>query len=104
MKDKNTGEMLGHIYLDLYYRRGKNGRPSVEPLVQRSNLDGKVFYPAAMLNMGIKKSKGVALLSFKQVKTFFHEFGHLMHNICTKSNLTALSGMRVERDFSEMPS
>ena len=57
-----------------------------------------------MLNMGIQKSKGAVFLSFSQVKTFIHEFGHLMHNICTKSNLTSLSGTAVEKDFTEMPS
>jgi len=104
VKDKNTGEMLGHIYLDLYRRTGKNGHGSVRSLIKRSNLDGKVVNPAAMLNLGIRKSKWVTLLSFSQVVTFFHEFGHLMHNICTKANLTALSGTAVERDFVEMPS
>jgi Zn-dependent oligopeptidase len=85
--------MLGHFYLDLYTRSGKNGAGFVRALIHRSNLDGKVVYPAAMLNTGIKKSLTFTLLTFKQVKTFFHEFGHLMHNICSRANFTTLSGM-----------
>ena len=58
-----------------------------------------------MLNTGYTKHDGSAtLLVFKQVITFFHEFGHLMHNLCTQANFGSLAGTRVERDFVEMPS
>ena len=57
--------MLGHMYLDLYSRAGKNGHGSVRSLIKRSNLDGKVVYPAALLNTGVKKGKRTTLMTFR---------------------------------------
>ena len=43
-------------------------------------------------------------LQHLNVKTFFHEFGHLMHRICTSSNYDRLNSVGLERDFVELPS
>ena len=44
------------------------------------------------------------LLTFMDVTTFFHEFGHVMHHMCANANYSRLSGTKVERDFGELPS
>ena len=47
---------------------------------------------------------GVSLLSFEQVETLFHEFGHGLHGLLSDANYPSLSGTRVTRDYVEFPS
>ena len=55
-------------------------------------------------NFEKKTENSDPLLQHDDVTTFFHEFGHIMHTLCTKGNFSSLAGTNVEDDFAEMPS
>jgi len=55
-------------------------------------------------NFNKPTEKEPSLLNFGEVVTFFHEFGHIMHNVLTECNLADFSGTSTERDFVELPS
>lgn len=109
------GALVGHFYLDLYSRDGKFGHQMVVPLRPGIELaDGSSITPACAIlgNLSKGSSTEPSLLRFREVETFFHEFGHVMHAICTKSKHSQLAWAwpivpwpgGVEMDFLEVPS
>lgn len=106
VKDSLSNELLGHFYLDLFPRDGKFNHAAVFPMVKRACFgEGVVPSAAAMVcNFDKPTADSESTLMHNDVVTFFHEFGHVMHNICTKGNFSRFSGTSVERDFVEMPS
>jgi thimet oligopeptidase len=93
--------------LDLYPRDGKYGHAAVFPLVKRAIVSNSVVLPVCAMVCNFNKANSEeedSLMSFDEVETFFHEFGHIMHNICSEATFAKFSGTSVERDFVELPS
>ncbi|HVT12193.1 MAG TPA: M3 family metallopeptidase [Fimbriimonadaceae bacterium] len=107
VSDKKTGQLLGRIYTDLYPRPGKYTHAACWSLEERKVWpDGTVQVPLAALVTNLTKPVGdkPALLQHDDVITFFHEFGHGLHNLLTQTKYARFSGTSVERDFVEAPS
>lgn len=93
-----AGERLGRIHLDLHPREGKFNHAACFPLA--SGVRGRVLPEAALV---CNFSRG--LMEHRQVQTFFHEFGHLVHDILGgDQEWAAFSGVATEWDFVEAPS
>lgn len=92
--------------MDIFKRKGFGGAPKVINIQERSYIDGDFRPAVAVLLAGFEAEVDGEphLMPYAQVTKFFHEFGHIMHNLCTKSNYTRFSGANVEVDFVEMPS
>jgi len=104
--DKTGNAFVGHFYLDLFPRDGKYGH-AAEFDIQKSCLTshGKQHPAAACVANFTKPTETKpSLLTFNEVETFFHEFGHVMHELCTTATYHKFAGTSVERDFVEAPS
>ncbi len=98
------GSTLGLMYFDYFKRDNKAGGAWMSNFVQQSKLLGTkpVIYNVANLT---KPAPGQpALISFDDVTTMFHEFGHALHGFFGDQNYPSLSGTNVARDFVEFPS
>lgn len=107
ISDGATGENLGLLYMDLYPREGKYGHfASFGVRNGRNNQGGKNLRPVNSLvcNFPTPEEGKPSLLTYDQVLTAFHEFGHGIHDILSKTKYFRFAGTSVARDFVESPS
>jgi peptidyl-dipeptidase Dcp len=99
-----SGSHLGLIYFDYFRRDNKNGGAWMDTLVVQSRLLGTrpVVYNVA--NFAKPATGQSALITFDDVTTMFHEFGHALHGLFADQQYPTLSGTAVARDFVEFPS
>ena len=98
------GTGLGLFLGDYYTRDTKNGGAWMNSLVHQSRLLGEP--PVVINNLNISKPAAgePTLLTFDQVVTAFHEFGHALHGLFSDVTYPQFSGTAVPRDFVEYPS
>jgi peptidyl-dipeptidase Dcp len=100
----SNGQPIGLMYFDYWKRDNKSGGAWMSNLVQQSYLRGTkpVIYNVANFT---KPAPGQpALISWDDVTTMFHEFGHALHGLFAAETYPTLSGTNVARDFVEFPS
>lgn len=104
--DAKTKEIVSYFYADLYPREGKYGHAAAFTLRPGRMVGDAYVKPisAIVANMEPPTQDKPSLLSHGNVETFFHEFGHIMHQTLTKAAYASLSGTSVSRDFVEAPS
>jgi thimet oligopeptidase len=101
-----TGEFIGYLLLDLYPRPNKYTHACEATIVPATFVDGKPnkAVSAVLANFPKSTPHKPSLLKRSDVKTFFHEFGHALHDLLGRSELVSLAGTNVKRDFVELPS
>ena len=104
-----SGKRIGHFYLDMHPREGKDKWFSAAPVV--TGVRGRYLPEAALIcnfpggEPDGPDQKDPGLLQYNDVVTYFHEFGHLMHAILGgHTEWAGLSGFATEGDFIEVPS
>ncbi len=103
--DEN-GDFLSILYTDFHPRDGKRSGAWMTSFKEQYMRDGKDNRPHVSIVMNFTRPTETkpALLTFDEVKTFLHEFGHALHGMLSKCTYETLSGTSVYRDFVELPS
>ncbi len=96
------GSYLSTLYTDFHPREGKRGGAWMNN-VKEQWTDSR---PQVVIVMNFTRPTETlpALLTFNEVETFLHEFGHALHGMLANTNYVGLSGTNVKRDFVELPS
>jgi thimet oligopeptidase len=104
--DIASNKMVASFYADLYPREGKYSHAAAFTLVQGRRTKNGYRKPVSAIVANFSPASGdrPALLKFGEVETFFHEFGHIMHQTLTQAKYPSSSGTSVARDFVEAPS
>ena len=98
------GSALGLYINDLYTRDSKRGGAWMNPLISQSTLLGNPTIVVNNLNVPKPATGEATLLTYDEVGTLFHEFGHALHGLFAHVTYPKFAGTNVFRDFVEFPS
>lgn len=101
------GKLMGFLYTDFFPRKTKRGGAWMTDFrSQLVDAQGNDVRPIVTLTMNFTRPTETkpSLLTFSEVETFMHEFGHGLHSLLSKCKYESTSGTNVFRDFVEMPS
>jgi len=100
---QKDGERLAYFYLDLHPREGKFTHAAVFDISSGGSVRQELPVCSMVANFP-NPNTGDGLMTFDEVETLFHEFGHVLHNGIGKSKYTRFVGANCEWDFVEAPS
>lgn len=107
VKSADGVDTLGYVFLDMYPRDNKYQHAAkFSAILARKDSNG-VIYPAVcslVCNFTKPTKDKPSLLKYREVQTFFHEFGHALHAVLGQTDLVLQSGTHVKTDFVELPS
>ncbi|MGE3692837.1 MAG: M3 family metallopeptidase [Novosphingobium sp.] len=99
----DKGRLIGRFYFDSHPRPGKYNHGNMVPL--RNGITGRSVPVAALVMNMPKGGHATGLMEHRDVETFLHEFGHMLHGMFSSSRRWAgVSGITTEWDFVEAPS
>jgi thimet oligopeptidase len=96
--EANTGAFLSGFYLDLFPREGKYNHAAAFPIRGVSRLAKRTPLSALVTNFNREG------LDYDELETLFHEFGHVLHGVLSRTDYNPHSGTSVQVDFVEAPS
>lgn len=102
----NKNEFMGLFYTDYFPRPTKKGGAWMTSFRDQGLIGGHLRRPHVSIVCNFTKPTPdkPSLLTFREVQTLFHEFGHALHMLLSKCRYTSLSGANVYWDFVELPS
>ncbi|RCU44934.1 M3 family peptidase [Chryseobacterium lacus] len=98
------GTSMAIYYLDFYTRSNKSGGAWMNNYVDQSHLLGQKPVITNVFNYQKPAAGKPSLISYDDVTTMFHEFGHTLHGLFANQKYVSLSGTNTPRDFVEFPS
>ncbi|SEF54173.1 peptidyl-dipeptidase Dcp [Halpernia humi] len=98
------GKSIAIYYLDFFTRSNKSGGAWMLNFVNQSYMEGTKPVIVNVFNFQKPAPGKPSLISFDDVTTMFHEFGHSLHGMFASQKYATLSGTAVPRDFVEFPS
>lgn len=101
-----SGKFLALFYIDFFPRESKRGGAWMTSFRELSVVDGKEERPfvSVVTNFTKPTPSQPSLLTFYEVTTLLHEFGHALHGMLAEGRYKSLTGTNVVRDFVELPS